>query len=117
MVLLPGAGHYSVIVTSTEVSLVEGAAEGGGRESLTLSSNQVDLDIPPADPAWVTGELSNIEQAPNTTKSGGDRVPALQRLTLLETPASVQRLVQLCLVNSFEGEDWIFDSGLCPPDW
>jgi hypothetical protein len=105
-------GHYSVIVTSTEVSRLKSTEEGGGREPLTLVSSPVDLDILPADPAWVTGELSNIEQALNTARNAGERVLALQRLALLDTPASVQRLVQLYLVNSIGGEDWILDSGL-----
>ena len=48
-------GHYSVIVTSTEVSRLKSPEEGGGREPLTLVSNPLDLDILPADPAWVTG--------------------------------------------------------------
>jgi hypothetical protein len=72
----------------------------------------VDLDILPADPAWLTVELSNIEQALTTTGNAGERVLPLQRLALLDTPASVQRLVQLYLANPVQGEDWIFDSGL-----
>jgi len=105
-------GHYSVIVTSREISRVKSAEEGRRREQLTLESNRVDLDILSADPAWVAGELSNIEQSLNTARNGADRFLVLRRLVLLDTPASVQMLVQLYLVNSFGGEDWIFDSGL-----
>ncbi len=105
-------GHYSVIVTSTEVSRLKGAEEGGRQEHLTLESNPVDLDILPADPAWVAGELSNIEQELNTARDAGKRGPALRRLALLDTPASVQMLLQLYLANSDGAEDWMFDSGL-----
>ncbi len=105
-------GHYSVIVTSTEVSRLKSPEEGGGREPLTLESNPVDLDILPADPAWVAGEIINIQQALDTARNAGERVVALQRLALLDTPASVQMLVQLYLANSIGGEEWIFDSGL-----
>ena len=58
-------GHYSVIFTSTEVSRVKSKEEGGGREPVTLESNPVDLDILPADPAWVAGELSKARFVPN----------------------------------------------------
>ena len=58
------------------------------------------------------GEISNIEQELTTTGNAGERVLALERLALLDTPASVQKLVQLYLVNSIQGEDWIFDSAL-----
>ena len=105
-------GHYSVIVTSTEVSRVKSAEEGGGKEHLTLESNPVGLDILPADPAWDAGELSNIGQALNTARNAGERFLPLRRLALLDTPASVQMLVQLYLVNSHGGEDWVFDRGL-----
>ncbi|HXJ94364.1 MAG TPA: hypothetical protein VMT20_16070 [Terriglobia bacterium] len=105
-------GHYAVVATSTEVSRVKGADEGGGKEPLTLESNPVELDILPADPAWVADELSNIEQALNSAKVAGERELALQRLALLDTPASVQMLVQLYLANSKAGEEWVFDPAL-----
>ena len=105
-------GHYSVVVTSTEVSRAKGAKEGGGKEQLTLESSPVELDILPADPVWVAGELSAIEEALDTARGAGERGVALYRLALLDTPASVQRLVQLYLANSEGGEDWAFDSGL-----
>jgi len=106
------SGHYSVVVTSTEITRVKSAEEGGGKEHLTLESNPVDLDILPADPAWDARELSNIEQALSTARNAGERFLPLRRLALLDTPASVQMLVRLYLVNSYGGEDWIFESGL-----
>jgi hypothetical protein len=102
----------AVVATSTEVSRVKGADEGGGKEPLTLESNSVELDILPADPAWVADELSNIEQALNSAKVADERELALQRLALLDTPASVQMLVQLYLANSKAGEEWVFDPAL-----
>ena len=38
-------GHYSVAITSNEVSRIKSAEEGGGLENLTLESNWVDIDI------------------------------------------------------------------------
>jgi hypothetical protein len=58
-------GHYSIIFTSNEVSRVKSKEDGGGREPVTLESNPVDLDILPADPAWVAGELSKARFVPN----------------------------------------------------
>jgi hypothetical protein len=106
------AGHYSVIVISTEVSRVKTVDEGGGKGPLTLESNPVEFYILPPDPAWVAGQLSNIEQALNAAGVGGERERALDRLALLDTPASVQILVQGYLANSEGGEDWVFDSAL-----
>src|ERR1700730_9570685 len=54
-------GHYSIIITSKEVSRLKSAEEGGGEEHLTLESQPVEFDILPADPAWAAGELSNID--------------------------------------------------------
>src|SRR5438093_7197923 len=59
----PRPGHYSVTFTSREVWRAKSKEEGGGKEPLTLESNPVDLDISPADPVWVAGQLSDIEQA------------------------------------------------------
>jgi hypothetical protein len=66
-------GHYSVIVTSTEVSRAKRAEEGGGKEPLTLESNPIEFDIVPADPAWAAGEISDIEQALNSARNSGER--------------------------------------------
>ncbi len=105
-------GHYSVMVTSNEVSRMKSAEEGGGKESLALESNAVDFDILPADPAWVAEQLGNIEQELRTAGNAGERGLALRRLARLDTPASVQKLIQLYLANTDGGGDWIFDSGL-----
>src|SRR6266850_1871034 len=51
-------GHYSVGITSNEVSRIKSAEEGGGLENLTLGSNWVDFDILPSDPAWDDAEVS-----------------------------------------------------------
>jgi len=105
-------GSYSVTLTSTEVSRVKSAEEGGGLEHLTLESNPVDFEILPADPAWDAAELSTIEQELNSATNAGERGQALQRLARLDTPASVRLMVQLYLANTQGGEDWIFDFGL-----
>ena len=105
-------GHYSVTFTSTEASRVKSAEEGGGLEHLTLESNPVDFDILPTDPAWVAGEISNIEQQLNTAINPGERSAALRRLALMDTATSVQMLVRLYLASTHGGEDWIYDWAL-----
>src|SRR5690348_1767599 len=105
-------GHYSVTFTSTEVSQVKTAAEGGGFEHLTLESNPVDFDILPTDPAWVAAEISNIDQQLDTATNEGQRGVALRRLALLDTPTSVQILVRLYLASGKTGDSWIYNSAL-----
>ncbi|HKT23864.1 MAG TPA: hypothetical protein VJR04_04645 [Terriglobales bacterium] len=105
-------GHYSVTFTSTEVSRVKSAGEGGGFGQLTLESNPVDFDILPADPAWVATEISDIEQELNAATNDGQRGVAVHRLALLDTPTSVQALVRLYLASGETGESWIYDSAL-----
>lgn len=89
-------GHYSVGITSTEVSRIKSAEEGGGVEKLTLESNGVEFDVLPPDPAWAAAELSSIELELNSPEPGAvDR--AVGRLGRLDTAASVRRLLQLYL--------------------
>ena len=100
-------GYYSVTVTSTAVSRAKAAEEGGGQEHLTLESNPVDIAILPADPAWDAAEVSSIEQEISATTNARQRDEVLRRLALLDTPDSVQMLVQLYLLSTNGGEDWI----------
>src|SRR2546430_52750 len=58
---LEKAGHYSVYITSNEVSRIKTAEEGGGLEHLTLESNEIEFDILPPDPAWAAAELNSIQ--------------------------------------------------------
>ena len=90
-------GHYAVTVRSSEVSRRKGAKEGGGQEQLSLESNPLEFDIIEADPAWIVAELAEIEQVLENKEDRGQRYLALHRLILLDTPASVRRLVQLYL--------------------
>lgn len=105
-------GHYSVIVTSAEVSLAKRPEEDGGTEPLTLESNPVEFDIVPADPAWAAWELSNIEQVLDAAGNSDERGRAVSRLALLDTPASAQTLVRRYLASREAGEEWTFDSAL-----
>ena len=106
-------GHYSVLVISKEVSRVRTAEEGGGFEQVTLESNSVDFDILPFDPAWAAGELSDIEQALSKAEAPGEAAGAINRLALLDTPASVHKLIQLYLGASSEAApEWPLASAL-----
>jgi len=105
-------GHYSLIIMSKEVSRLKSAEEGGGQENLTLESPPVEFDILPADPAWAAGELSNIEQALKVAEAPGDSARALGRLALLDTPASVQKLLHLYFAKSDVAPEWLISSDL-----
>jgi hypothetical protein len=98
------AGHYSLIATSTAVSRIKGAEEGGGTEHLTLESNALELDILPADESWSAAELTEIERVFDHSEDPQVRYPALHRLAILDTPASAQKLVQLYLSQGTQGD-------------
>ena len=106
------SGHYSVGITSNEVSRIKSAEEGGGLENLTLESNLVDFDILPPDPAWDAAELNSIELELNSAEAGAaDR--AVGRLGRLDTPASVRKVLQLYLRRAdTAGPEWLLASTL-----
>jgi len=97
-------GHYSLTITSKAVSRVKGAEEGGGEEHLTLESNVLEFDIAPTDPSWSAAELAEIERVVDRSEDPQELYPALHRLEILDTPASVQKLVQLYLSHGPEGD-------------
>ena len=97
-------GHYSLIVTSTAVSRIKGAEEGGGTEHLTLESNALEFDILPADESWSAAEVTEIERILDHSEDPRVRYPALHRLAILDTPASAQKLVQLYLSQGTQGD-------------
>jgi hypothetical protein len=104
--------HYSIIITSKEVSRLKSAEEGGGEEHLILESAPVEFDILPADPAWAAGELSNIEEALRATEDPVESARAIGRLARLDTPASVQKLLQLYFAKSDVAPEWMISSDL-----
>ena len=110
----PRPGHYSVTFTSREVWRAKSKEEArrGGLDVLTLESNPVDLDIVPADPVWVAGQLSDIEQALNTARDYGERRLLVDRLARLDTPASVRLMVQLYLASTDASDQGMFDWSL-----
>jgi hypothetical protein len=104
-------GHYSVAITSNEVSRIKSAEEGGGVENLTLESNWVEFDVLPLDAAWAAAELNSIQLELNSPEPGAaDR--AVGRLGRLDTPASVGKLVQLYLRADAAGPEWLVASAL-----
>ena len=105
-------GHYSVGITSNEVSRIKSAEEGGGLENLTLGSNWVDFDILPSDPAWDAAELSSIELELSSAEAGAaDRAVSL--LGRLDTAASARKLLQLYLRRAdTAGPEWLLASAL-----
>jgi hypothetical protein len=90
-------GHFSLEATSTAVSRVKGANEGAGQEPLTLESNTLEFDVLPADPSWEAAELADIERGLNPSVETQERYAALHRLAILDTPASVTKVVELYL--------------------
>jgi hypothetical protein len=93
-------GRYSVVVSSGVVWQIKTSEEGGGRENLALESNPVEFEILPPDPAWQSAEFSNITQALDAAKYPGDRYVAIHRLSALDSPAAVNKLVDLFLLSS-----------------
>jgi hypothetical protein len=109
---LEKAGHYSVYITSNEVSRIKTAEEGGGLEHLALESNEIEFDILPPDPAWAAAELNSIQSELNSAEPGAaDR--AIGRLGRLDTVASVRKLLQLYLLRTeTAGPEWLVVSTL-----
>jgi hypothetical protein len=101
-------GHYTIVVTSEQIQRIKSPQEGGGKEALTLESDPIDLEILPADPAWNASQMEDIEQILNGPSEPGEKANALYRLALLDTRASVTRLVNTYL----EGVDHSADSVL-----
>jgi len=104
-------GHYSLAATSRAVSRSKSADEGGGQEILTLESNTVEFDILPRDPAWEALELKSILLDLDNAKNPGDRIRPLNRLSLLDTPDSARKLVELYLTIS-DGDRYSYASSL-----
>jgi hypothetical protein len=75
-------------------------------DQLIMESDPVDLNIIAADPDWVATQMEEIDQALSVQGAPGDRERAINRLALLDTPASVQRLVQLYLQSPDPSRDW-----------
>jgi hypothetical protein len=101
-------GQYSLSVTSKSVSRVRGAEEGGGEEPLTLDSNALEFDILPADASWSATELAEIERVVDHSEDPQERYPALHRLAILDTPASVRKLTQLYFSRGPQGDPSTF---------
>src|SRR5882762_9118365 len=93
-------GYYTLAVTSPQVSGLKSAEEGGGEEPVTLESNTVEFDVLPPDGAWERQELWSIQNALENAADAGEKERAYHRLTVLDTPASVEKLVQLYLTTS-----------------
>jgi len=106
------AGHYSVGITSNEVSRIKSAEEGGGLENLALESNWVEFDILAPDPAWAAAELNSIQLELSSAEPGAvDR--AVGRLGRLDTSASVRKLLQLYLRGADTSvPEWLVASAL-----
>ena len=101
-------GHYTIVVTSEQIQRIKSPQEGGGKEPFTLESDPIDLEILPADAAWNASQMDDIEQILNGPSEPGEKANALYRLALLDTRASVTRLVNTYL----EGVDHSADSVL-----
>src|SRR5579864_2679735 len=92
-------GHYTLAVTSPQVSRLKSTEEGGGDEPVTLESNTVEFDVIPSDSAWENQELWSIQNALENPDGAAEKQRAYHRLTVLDTPASAKKLVQLYLTT------------------
>jgi hypothetical protein len=98
------AGHFSLTITSKCISRMKDADEGGGEEHLILESNSLEFEIMPADPAWNAAEFADIERVLDYSTDPQERYSALHRLAILDSPASIQKLVKLYLSQGPQGE-------------
>jgi hypothetical protein len=94
-------GHYSLTATSSEVWRAKSVDEGGGQEYLTLESNSVEFDVLPTDPSWEAEELGKILRVLEGANGSGERFGAQYRLSLLDTPDSVQKSTELFLFKAY----------------
>jgi hypothetical protein len=109
---LEKAGHYSVYITSNEVSRIKTPEEGGGLEQLTLESNEIEFDILPPDPGWAAAELNSIQSELNSAEPGAAS-RAIGRLGRLDTVASARKLLQLYLLPAeTPAPEWLVASTL-----
>src|SRR5882762_191117 len=97
-------GHYSLTITSKAVSRIKSAEEGGGEEHLALESNVLEFDIAPADPFWSAAELADIERVVDHSEDPQELYPAVHRLAILDTPASIRKLIELYLSQGPQGD-------------
>jgi len=105
-------GHYSVAITSKEVSRIKSAEEGGGLEKFTLESNAVEFDVLPPELAWAAAELSSIQSELNSAERGATE-RAVGRLGRLDTPDAVRELLQVYLRRvDAAGSEWLAASTL-----
>ena len=105
-------GHYTLSLTSNQVSRIKSPDAGGGEERLTLESEPVDLEILGQDPSWEAQELETIVRDLDGTTNLGERLAAKRRLARLDTPASVQQIVQRYLADSGIQEDDYYNRAL-----
>lgn len=91
-------GHYTLTVKSNAVSRIRGEDEGGGYENLTLETEPIQFDVLPEDATWDAAELEEIagilEQSP---KSSVEWSQAMHRLSILDSPTAVAKLVEIYL--------------------
>jgi hypothetical protein len=97
-------GHYTMSVTSRGVSRPRSRDDGGGVEFLTLESNPIEFDILPPDSVWEADEMQAIALKLADAKYPGDLISAADRLSLLDTPDSARKLVEIYLSTSAPGK-------------
>ena len=91
-------GHYTLTVKSNAVSRIRGEAEGGGYEKLTLETEPIQFDVLPEDATWDAAELEEIERILEQSPKGSvESSQAMHRLSILDSPAAVAKLVEMYL--------------------
>lgn len=97
-------GHYTMSVTSRDVSRPRSRDDGGGVEIVTLESNPIEFDILPPDSVWEADEMQAIMLKLADAKYPGDLMSAADRLSLLDTPDSAHKLVEIYLSTPAPGK-------------
>jgi len=107
-VALDRPGHYFLYVTSGRVSRRDATKS----EPVEMRSNSLEFDVVDADPAWQQQTLGSATATLNMESSTAEeKNAALRTLRFLDTPASVQELVQLLGTHS-DGSYWNEVAGL-----
>jgi hypothetical protein len=89
-------GHFVLTLKSKAVARRKTEEEGGGMEQLTLEAEPLEFDILPEDPSWQAAELNEIERIlEQSPAQSTERNAAMHRLTLLDSPGAVKKLVEI----------------------
>jgi len=85
-------GVYRLQVRSTRVSLFH---ERSPANEVVVNSNEIEVTVLPADPAWIAGEVGDLRKILDSAESSAEqRVSATSRLRYLNTESAAVEMVR-----------------------